>query len=76
VRAFFIAALFSTLVWGNSSLHDVIRSYIGQSRYETQKNLIDVLFASNKTFVKADGSIDNVGVIDVLKKKWADSTAL
>lgn len=55
-------------LFANTLLEDKIRSYIGDSKYETQKNLIHVLFASPDTFSKPDGSIDSVKVIDILKK--------
>lgn len=52
----------------NPPLDEKIKSYIGTTKFETQKNLIKVLFASRSEFIKSDGNIDSVKVIEVLKK--------
>lgn len=49
-------------------LHDTIKSYVGPSKYEAQKNLINVLFASPNTFMYSNGEVNSVKVLDVLKK--------
>ena len=49
-------------------LQDAIKSYVGPTKYETQKNLINVLFASSNNFMRKDGGVDSVKVIEVLKK--------
>jgi len=55
-------------LWAEPTLQETIRSYVGDTKYETQKNLITVLFASNEAFVKADGRVDCIKVIEVLQK--------
>jgi hypothetical protein len=55
-------------LYANPALDDTIKSYVGESKYETQKNLIHVLFASPEAFLKNDGRVDSIKVIEVLKK--------
>jgi len=68
VKNLFLILVFSLFLFANTVLNDKIKSYIGESKYETQKNLIQVLFAQSEDFVKANGTIDSVKVISVLKK--------
>jgi hypothetical protein len=69
VKKSIVVLLFSVLcLFANQTLDDTIKSYVGSSRYETQKNLINVLFASSQDFLKSDGRVDSVKVMDVLKK--------
>ena len=64
-----ILGLFLALsLWAEPTLHETIRSYVGEGKYETQKNLINVLFASENAFIKSDGRVDSIKVIDVLQK--------
>ncbi len=49
-------------------LQDTIKSYVGASKYEAQKNLINALFSSPNSFMRSDGEVDSVKVMDVLKK--------
>ena len=58
----------SLSLFGAQDLQEKIRSFVGPSKYETQKNLIQVLFAQNSNFIKANGQVDSVKVIGVLKK--------
>ncbi len=68
MKTFFFWLCLALPLFANTLLEDKIRSYIGDAKYETQKNLIHVLFASPDTFSKSDGTIDSVKVIDILKK--------
>lgn len=68
MKTFFLWACLALSLFANASLEEKIKSYVGETRYETQKNLINVLFAQTQEFIKADGSVDSVKVIDVLKK--------
>jgi len=69
VKKAIVAILFSAVfLFANQTLDDTIKSYVGASKYETQKNLINVLFASSGDFLKHDGRVDSVKVMDVLKK--------
>ncbi|MDD3341991.1 MAG: hypothetical protein PHR87_00265 [Sulfurospirillaceae bacterium] len=58
----------SLTLYANPLLDEKIKSYIGGTKYETQKNLINVLFARSEEFVKANGTIDSIKVITVLKQ--------
>ena len=49
-----------------SNLDDTIKSYVGASKYESQKNLINVLFASPKSFMRSNGEVDSIKVMEVL----------
>ena len=60
--------IFSISLFADTALQDKIKSYIGDVKYETQKNLIQVLFAQNSEFTKTNGEIDSVKVIGILKK--------
>lgn len=66
-KLYLIFAL-SIFLFADISLQDKVRSYIGDTKYETQKNLIQVLFAQNEDFVKKDGTVDSIKVIAILKK--------
>jgi len=69
VKKSIVVILISALcLFANEALDETIKSYVGSSRYETQKNLINVLFASSGQFLKQDGRVDSVKVMDVLKK--------
>ncbi|MDD2383287.1 MAG: hypothetical protein PHN18_03770 [Sulfurospirillaceae bacterium] len=59
---------FSLALYANPLLDEKIKSYIGATKYETQKNLINVLFAHSEEFVKINGSVDSIKVIKVLKQ--------
>lgn len=60
--------LFSCALFANPLLDAKIKSYIGTSKYETQKNLINILFAHSDEFIKHNGSVDSIKVISVLKQ--------
>ncbi len=68
MKKLFLILLFSLSLLANTALQDKIKSYVGDAKYETQKNLIQVLFAQNADFTKANGAIDSVKVIAILKK--------
>lgn len=68
MKNLFLILLFSLSLCANTVLNDKIKSYIGDAKFETQKNLIQVLFAQSGDFVKTNGTIDTVKVIAVLKK--------
>lgn len=58
----------SLSLFGAQSLQEKIRSFVGPTKYETQKNLLQVLFAQSSNFAKPNGEVDSVKVISVLKK--------
>lgn len=68
VKIFLSIICLSLTLAANTLLDEKIKSYIGTSKYETQKNLINVLFAKSQDYVKPNGTIDSIKVIDVLKK--------
>jgi hypothetical protein len=55
-------------LFGAQNLQDKIKSFVGSTKYETQKNLIQVLFAESSNFTKSNGEVNSVKVISVLKK--------
>ena len=59
---FVFSALQATL------LEDKIESFVGQKQYKTQKNLIRILFKNESRFVHEDGSVDDIKVLEQLKK--------
>lgn len=60
--------IFTLSLLGDNLLHDKIRSYVGEGKYQTQKNLIQVLFAQEQDFLKPNGEVDSIKVIALLKK--------
>ena len=68
MKKLFLIFIFSISLFADTALQDKIKSYIGDVKYETQKNLIQVLFAQNSEFTKTNGEIDSVKVIGILKK--------
>jgi hypothetical protein len=67
VKKLFILVLLALFAHA-SNLDDTIKSYVGASKYESQKNLINVLFASPKSFMRSNGEVDSIKVMEVLKK--------
>ena len=63
---FFLSLVFAVLQ--ATSLEDKIQSFVGQKQYKTQKNLIHIIFKDESRFVCEDGSIDDVKVLEQLKK--------
>lgn len=68
MKKLFIILTLTLSLFGSTDLNDKIKSFVGSSKYEAQKNLIQVLFAQKSEFFKANGEIDSVKVISVLKK--------
>jgi len=68
VKKLFLILILSFSFLGAQALQDKIQSFVGVSKYETQKNLIQVLFAQTNNFVKPNGDVDSVKVISTLKK--------
>ena len=68
MKKILLGLLLAVSVLAEPTLHQIIRSYVGDAKYETQKNLINVLFAAEEGFVKSDGRVDNIKVIEVLQK--------
>lgn len=64
----FLILILSLSLFGGQTLQEKIKSFVGSSKYETQKNLIQVLFAQSNNFTKSNGEVDSVKVISVLKK--------
>lgn len=68
MKKLLLILILSLSLFGAQTLQDKIKSFVGPSKYETQKNLIQVLFAQSSNFTKPNGEVDSVKVISVLKK--------
>jgi len=68
VKKLLLILTLSLSLFGAQSLQEKIRSFVGPTKYETQKNLLQVLFAQSSNFAKPNGEVDSVKVISVLKK--------
>ncbi|MBN1838939.1 MAG: hypothetical protein JW802_02735 [Campylobacterales bacterium] len=68
MKKLFLILCLTLSLFGSTDLHEKIRNFIGTSKYETQKNLIQVLFAQNAQFMNPNGEVNSVKVISVLKK--------
>lgn len=68
MKTLLIILTLSLSLFGGQTLQEKIKSFVGPTKYETQRNLIQVLFAQNSSFIKSNGEVDSVKVISVLKK--------
>ncbi len=69
MKKLFLTLIFFTLsLFADTPLNDKIKSYIGEAKYQTQKNLMHVLFAQEQNFMKRNGEVDSLKVIALLKK--------
>ena len=68
MKKLFLILTLSLSLFGAQSLQDKIKSFVGPSKYESQRNLIQVLFAQKANFLQSNGEVDSVKVISVLKK--------
>lgn len=55
-------------MFSSSDINEKIRSYIGQEKFEQQKNLIKVLFIQKDQFLNQEGFVDSIKVLEILKK--------
>ena len=67
VRFFIILLIFTTFIQA-TLLEDKIETFIGQTKYKTQKNLIRILFKNHSSFLNEAGKIDDIKVLAKLKK--------
>ncbi len=67
VRVIVIFLFLTTYVWAGF-LQDKIESFMGGQEYRAQKNLILVLFKDENMFMHEDGSVDDIKVLDKLKR--------
>ena len=51
-----------------SILKEKIESFMGEKKYKTQKNLIDILFKDERKFLKEDASVCDMKVLEKLKQ--------
>ncbi len=68
MKKLFVILTLALSLFGSSPLDEKIKSFVGSSKYEAQKNLIQVLFAQKDQFLTSNGEINSVKVISVLKK--------
>lgn len=68
MKKLLLLLILAVSLFGGQTLQEKIKSFVGSSKYESQKNLIQVLFAQNNNFLKPNGEVDSVKVISVLKK--------
>lgn len=50
-----------------SSVQDKIKSFIGDEQYQVQKNLVDIIFQDDTKYLKSDGNVDDVALLEDLK---------
>lgn len=67
VRLIFIAACFISFL-NATLLEDKIESFIGEKVFNTQKNLINILFQDKSRFLNKDSSVNDLEVLKGLKE--------
>lgn len=68
MKKLLVLLLLALPLLANLQVDEKIKSYIGTTKFETQKNLINVLFGKSSEFIKTDGNVDSIKIIEVLKK--------
>lgn len=66
VKKFLIIIAFVTVAFG-SSVDEKVMEFMGKERYESQKNLINILFADRDSFMSGD-KVDSLAVLKKLKE--------
>lgn len=66
VRIVFVALFFLSISQA-TLLEEKIETFIGGNEYKIQKNLINILFQDEKSFLHVDGSVNDMKVLNQLK---------